>query len=198
MNTVHLRPVRLVSGVLASIVGLWSCASLAAGNVFLSLGATFPRNPDYPANVAHLTALFSVNLGADYPVISGLPLYVATALGYSTSEYLGFLDENCRCYDLYDASAGLRLRPRQAGRFIPYAGVGGLLVDAGVRTKDGTQSSDRSGGYYAEAGGWFPLPKRLGLGAEVRVVRGTHLTLSGLQGDADSTRGSLIVAYRFE
>jgi hypothetical protein len=198
MNNVHFPRIR------TSLIRTWLLVALlatgpagAAGDVQLSLGPTFPRNAHYPPSVGHLAALYGIGVSADYPVLQGGPLFVATGGNWSTSEYLFFMDENCLCYQALDFWAGLRLRGRLAGRVTTYAGIGGLAIAASVRSNGATISDDSSVGYYGEIGGLVPLWRRLSLGAEARIVWGTRVTVSGATGDAGSTRIAVVAAYSF-
>jgi len=80
----------------------------------------------------------------------------------------------------------------------PYLGAGVLTmlaaVDAGANAWNGGDT-DQSFGFYGNAGIFFKVGDSFNIGLDGRLVRGTSITLAGIEVDADYERASLLLGF---
>jgi opacity protein-like surface antigen len=193
--------VKLFPSLIAASVLAAPQLSYAAGNVNATLGAR-QLDKDLWDPVDHQAAF---GILADFS-LGQLPLWISVGLQASASE------EEDPYFDytgaVADLSAGLKFMPR-AGTFRPYVGAGVASVGASFEA-EGTycnisycfpiddDDSDRSFGYYANAGALFRIGKHLNVGVDLRWIGGTDINLFGVSGDANSFVGSAFVGFGWD
>ena len=127
---------------------------------------------------------------------------IETGIGiaYDSVEVLG-VDVDATFVDL---GLGLRLSwpIGEPGGFQlrPYVAGGGLVGSAEVTGSTGgfsVSDAEGSGAYYLRAGVAFPISSRVELGADYRIVRGSDITLAGVETDFDSNRFGVFLGFTF-
>ena len=95
-------------------------------------------------------------------------------------------------------SAGFVWLPVKRSVARPYLGAGVLTmlaaVDAGANAWNGGDT-DQSFGFYGNAGIFFKVGDSFNIGLDGRLVRGTSITLAGIEVDADYERASLLLGF---
>ena len=80
----------------------------------------------------------------------------------------------------------------------PYLGAGVLTmlaaVDAGANAWNGGDT-DQSFGFYGNAGIFFKVGDSFNIGLDGRIVRGTKITLAGIEADADYEQASMLLGF---
>jgi Outer membrane protein beta-barrel domain len=98
--------------------------------------------------------------------------------------------------DVAELSAGFLWQPLKKGVVRPYLGAGLSLVYAGIGTDYFDRAeSDQSFGFYGNLGVFFKVGDTFNVGLDGRIVRGTRLTLAGVDGDADYEQLSLLLGF---
>lgn len=95
-------------------------------------------------------------------------------------------------------SAGFLWHPVKKAVVRPYLGAGVLRIFAGVGGSSNFWSggdSDQSFGFYGNAGMFFKVGEHFNIGLDGRVVRGTSITLAGVDIDADYGQASLLIGF---
>ena len=95
-----------------------------------------------------------------------------------------------------ELSAGFLWHPLKRGVVRPYLGAGLSLVYAGIGTDYFDRAeTDQSFGFYGNLGIFFKIGDTFNVGLDGRLVRGTKLTLAGVDGDADYEQLSLLLGF---
>ena len=95
-------------------------------------------------------------------------------------------------------SAGVLWHPVKHGVVRPYLGAGVLNILAAVGAGSDfwtSGDSDQSFGYYGNAGIFFKVGDTFNIGIDGRLVRGTSVTLAGLEGNADYGQVNLLLGF---
>jgi hypothetical protein len=95
-------------------------------------------------------------------------------------------------------SAGFIWLPVRRAIARPYLGAGVLTliasVDGGANAWNGGDA-DQSFGFYANAGLFFKVGDSFNIGFDGRIVRGTSVTIAGINVDGDYERASLLIGF---
>ena len=100
----------------------------------------------------------------------------------------------------FEFSAGFVWLPVKKDVVRPYIGAGALLIGAAAGKKwswSGSGDSDRSFGFYGNAGLYFKVGERFNIGIDGRIVRGTNIQLGPDEGNANYEQVSLLLGYSF-
>ena len=99
----------------------------------------------------------------------------------------------------FEFSAGFLWHPVKRGIVRPYLGAGALTItaanDSDFGIFSGNSDSDRSFGFYGNAGVFFKVGDHFNIGLDGRIVRGTKVTIAGLDGNADYTQASMLLGF---
>ena len=82
----------------------------------------------------------------------------------------------------------------------PYIGGGLSLIGVGIEAEQGglsTDDDDSTVGVYVHGGVLFAPFDNFEFGLDLRIVRGTDISLSGANGDIDSEQVSLVFGWNF-
>lgn len=80
----------------------------------------------------------------------------------------------------------------------PYLGAGILKMYVATGSNwgfFGNSENDDSFGFYGNAGVFFKVGDRFNIGVDGRIVRGTKLTLAGIDVDADYEQASVLLGF---
>ncbi len=130
------------------------------------------------------------------PVHVALAIFVANDSGTVTTPFFGETGNVDNGF--LEFSAGFLWHPVKRAVARPYVGAGVLKIYAATESMWGIFSnndSDDSFGFYGNAGIFFKVGERFNIGLDGRVVRGTKITLAGLDVDADYEQASLLVGF---
>jgi opacity protein-like surface antigen len=99
----------------------------------------------------------------------------------------------------FEFSAGFLWHPVKRAIVRPYLGAGALTLTAANDSDWGVFSSnshsDQSFGFYGNAGVFFKVGDSFNIGLDGRIVRGTKVTLGGIEGDADYEQVSMLLGF---
>lgn len=130
------------------------------------------------------------------PVRAALAIFVANDSARVTTPFFG---DTGKVEDgFFEFSAGFLWHPVRHAVVRPYLGAGVLKMYAATGSTWGIFSSDESDnsfGFYGNLGLFFKVGERFNIGLDGRIVRGTKITLAGLEGDADYTQASMLVGF---
>jgi opacity protein-like surface antigen len=107
------------------------------------------------------------------------------------------IDTTSTEFELY---GGLHKTFRRDSVVQPFVGAGVTYVEAGLEVASDTYTlddNDTSIGYYVHGGLQARIANHLVIGLDLRIVRGTAVTLFDQSGDADYEQALLIVALGF-
>jgi len=199
------------------IASLFVCASLLAG----SAAAQEQQQPqaqeqDMDGNVQFLIGqryLGDVWSPLDEPMMFGMNIDFApasspvhVALGFSMAwdkQDVGtpvFGKTGDLQNGFFEFSTGFVWLPVKKAFVRPYLGAGVLILGAGVGSNFDfwdAGDGDHSFGFYANGGVFFKVGESFNIGFDGRVVRGTEVTLSGQEGDADYEQVSMLIGFSF-
>jgi hypothetical protein len=100
----------------------------------------------------------------------------------------------------FEFSAGFVWLPVKKAFVRPYLGAGVVILGAGVGSNFDfwdAGDGDHSFGFYANGGLFFKVGESFNIGFDGRIVRGTEVTLSGQEGDADYEQVSMLIGFSF-
>jgi hypothetical protein len=95
-------------------------------------------------------------------------------------------------------SAGFLVHPVKKAPVRPYFGAGIVRTFAGVGSGSDFWSggdTDQTFGYYGNAGIFFKVGDVFNIGIDGRIVRGTDVTLAGIETDVDYEQASLLLGF---
>jgi hypothetical protein len=97
-------------------------------------------------------------------------------------------------------SAGFVWLPVKHAVVRPYLGAGVVQMFAGVGSGSGSDvwtdgDGDASFGFYADGGIFFKVGDTFNIGVDGRIVRGTSITLAGVEGDANYTQVNMLFGF---
>ena len=144
--------------------------------------AAFGVEVDFAPAKSPVHVALGVNMAFDSQHVSGT-YYGQT--GHVTAGFLEF-------------SAGFLFTPVKHGVARPYMGAGVVRMFAGIGTSSTYWSageSDQSFGLYGNAGIFFKVGDTFNSGLDGRLVRGTKITLAGVDGNADYGQASLLLGF---
>lgn len=188
----------LVVGFLAAST---ASAEDMAGNVQFLIGQRYLRNDfwkplDSPSNFG-LEIDFAPKSS---PVHVALGVIVAGQSGTATVA-TPFFGKTAGSIDtrFFEFSAGFLWHPVKKAIVRPYLGAGALTLTAANESDWGFFSSnshsDQSFGFYGNAGIFFKVGDNFNIGLDGRIVRGTKVTLSGVEGDADYEQIGMLLGF---
>jgi hypothetical protein len=99
---------------------------------------------------------------------------------------------------LAEFSAGFVWHPVKKAVVRPYIGAGIVRIFAGVGSGSDFWSggdTDQSFGFYGNAGVFFKVGDTFNIGLDGRIVRGTSISLAGLDGNVDYGQASLLLGF---
>ena len=134
------------------------------------------------------------------PVHVALGVIVAAESGTATVT-TPFFGETSGSIDtrFFEFSAGFLWHPVKKAIVRPYLGAGALTLTAANSSDWGIFSSnsdsDQSFGFYGNAGIFFKVGDSFNIGLDGRIVRGTKITLGGLEGDADYEQVNMLLGF---
>jgi outer membrane protein with beta-barrel domain len=83
---------------------------------------------------------------------------------------------------------------QKGGKLYPFIGGGVANVTATIDAR-GSSRDDDSSGYYLHGGVFFRLGRRFNLGVDVRALRGTSMTIGGVDFDSDYNQAGLLLGW---
>ena len=94
-------------------------------------------------------------------------------------------------------SAGALWLPVKKAVVRPYLGLGivRILAGAGSGSNWSNDENDNSFGFYGNAGIYFKVGDTFNIGFDGRLVRGTKITLAGVETDVDYGQASLLLGF---
>jgi len=99
----------------------------------------------------------------------------------------------------FEFSTGFLWHPVKKAIVRPYLGAGVLTItaanDSDFGIFSGDSDSDRSFGFYGNAGVFFKVGDNFNIGLDGRIVRGTKVTIAGLDGNADYAQASMLLGF---
>ena len=99
----------------------------------------------------------------------------------------------------FEFSAGFLWHPVKKAIVRPYLGAGAVILTASNTSDWGAFSSgshsDTSFGWYGNAGVFFKVGEHFNIGVDGRAVRGTKITLSGIEGNADYEQVGMLLGF---
>ena len=127
-------------------------------------------------------------------VIAATESGTATVTDPFFGEITGSIDTS-----FFEFSAGFLWHPVKRAVVRPYLGAGALTIsaanDSDFGVFSGNSDSDRSFGFYGNAGIFFKVGDHFNIGLDGRIVRGTKVTIAGLDGNADYTQASMLLGF---
>jgi hypothetical protein len=167
-----------------------------SGNTQFLIGQTYLHDFWKPLDEPSAFGLEVDFAPSESPVHVALGLNVAGEGKHVSTPYFG---ETGHVYaGFVEFSAGFLWHPVKHAVARPYLGAGVLRVFAGTGTSSDFWSggdSDQSFGFYGNAGIFFKVGDTFNIGLDGRLVRGTKITLAGLEGDADYGQVSLLLGF---
>lgn len=190
----RIAPTLLAAAAVLSLAGTARAASQPmVGNVQFLVGQRYLDGYWKPLD---RQALFGVEV--DFAP-KGSPVHVAFAAVGSgdkqkvTSPYFG--ETGDVGVGIGELSAGFLWQPAK-GIARPYLGAGVSLVYAGVGTDWFDRSeTDQSFGFYGNLGIFFKVGDTLNVGLDGRIVRGTKVTLNGVDGNVNYEQLALLLGF---
>lgn len=139
---------------------------------------------------------FQIDFGpSESPVHVALGAAIATDSSSRPSTY--FNKTNIEA-SFSEMSAGFLWLPVRRGFARPYLGGGVLTMSAGLDDDEGWifgGETDRSFGYYANAGVYFKVGERFNIGIDGRAVRGTRFDIDQFRVEGDYEQVSLLIGF---
>ncbi len=127
-------------------------------------------------------------------VIAATESGTATVTDPFFGEITGSIDTS-----FFEFSAGFLWHPVKRAVVRPYLGAGALTIsaanDSDFGVFSGNSDSDRSFGFYGNAGIFFKVGDHFNIGLDGRIVRDTKVTIAGLDGNADYTQASMLLGF---
>jgi hypothetical protein len=144
--------------------------------------ASFGVEVDFAPSQSPVHVALGMNVGGDTKHVS-VPYFGKT--GHVGAGFLEF-------------SAGFLWHPVKRAVVRPYLGAGVLRMFAGVGTGSDFWSgsdTDSSFGFYGNAGIFFKVGDYFNIGLDGRIVRGTSITLAGVDGNVNYGQASLLLGF---
>jgi hypothetical protein len=97
-------------------------------------------------------------------------------------------------------SGGFLWLPLRHGVVRPYLGGGAVQIFAGFGAGSGSDfwdggDGDASFGFYADGGIFFKVGDTFNVGFDGRIVRGTNITIAGVEGNANYTQVNMLFGF---
>jgi len=130
------------------------------------------------------------------PVHVALGLHVAGEQQTVNTPFFG--DTGKVTAGFLEFSAGFVWLPVRKAVVRPYVGAGVLKMYSGAGSSWSDFSSsdgDDSFGFYGSLGMFFKVGEHFNIGLDGRIVRGTSLTIKGVEGNGDYTQAAMLIGF---
>jgi hypothetical protein len=181
-NAAPAKPVESSSGMAGNTQFLIGQTFLADYWKPLDEPSSFGVKVDFAPKTSHVRVALGLNFGGGSKNVN-TPFFNQT--GKVGAGFLEF-------------SAGFLWLPVKHAPVRPYLGAGVVRVFAGIGSGSEFWSggeSDQSFGFYGNGGIYFKVGNTFNIGLDGRIVRGTKITLAGVEGDVNYGQGSLLLGF---
>ena len=184
----------------ALLAATTASAENMAGNTQFLIGQRYLRDTQWGR--LDSPSVFGIEIDfapATSPVRVALGIHVAGESGTATAADPLYGETGSVDTRFFEFSTGFLWHPVKKAVVRPYLGAGALMITAsngsdwGVFGSD--NDSDQSFGFYGNAGLFFKVGDRFNIGIDGRIVRGTTVTLAGVEADADYEQLNILLGF---